>query len=696
MGRHVARHMGANLVHFMWMTWWRIPNSIDDNDRSIAYNAYSVSDETLLWGSDGVDLCQFCQFPVLSRPGFVEIVSDAGNAVHATMHQREDIASPYNPWHMQFPIVGNVLHVSNGLGGWDVSSCDEVFWPRISHTETGSANFDHIIAMENSNYCTRNLVYYWRYNISADLWEGPVVIDSTSGPATYVIETDPNSQRCAIVLQTANEPQFNGLNNVAYYESQTVGSGWLNGSELGNVNKRLISNYSEPDGSQAWEHIAAAYDHDGVLHVVFDEANDLPNMRIRHWNSHRGSITTVAIADWLDAGMNWPNTDMPLSKVTVGIGDGSTTCGGVTNEDFLYVVYTRLAGPTEEEQEDVSASGYFNGELYLNVSSNSGNSWSVPVNLTNTKTPGCNPGLADPNSGLPQNPDSVCRSEHWASINKTISDIDVVFISDLDAGAVPLGEGTWQLNPVHYLRLPGGTDNASYLCPNTTAMLTSTYYPPPDDACGIHASGSDTVFNSALNIVVFGGTPVSGRVRVVYTNPPAPESDWLQVGGLQIVPFSLHPLSMSQPWIEGVTMVAAGLARGTYNAEIRVEQSDSTLPPFDIHMVAFNVDPCGCIADPACDGATNVQDIVAVIDAAFRGAPESPDAFCTAVPLNASGVTDVNCSGTTDVVDVVSAVGVAFRGLNATSTFCSPCANQPETTNSLRTAHRAGDRSPVY
>jgi hypothetical protein len=148
--------------------------------------------------------------------------------------------------------------------------------------------------------------------------------------------------------------------------------------------------------------------------------------------------------------------------MTLGIGDGSTTCsagpGVRSNRNYLYVLYTQFGGPTPEEQADHSLGGYMNGELYLTASENGGDYWSVPVNLTNTKTPGCNP-------------DSpyleLCASEHWATIAKTVDDINIFYVLDYDAGAAVYGEGSRTYNRVMYLRLPGGGLDSPYLCPDS-------------------------------------------------------------------------------------------------------------------------------------------------------------------------------------------------------------------------------------
>jgi hypothetical protein len=77
---------------------------------------------------------------------------------------------------------------------------------------------------------------------------------------------------------------------------------------------------------------------------------------------------------------------------------------------------------------------------------------------------------------------------------------------------------------------------------------------------------------------------------------------------------------------------------------------------------------CGCHADPVCDATTNVQDVVSVLNVAFRGAADTVDPQCSHV-----GRADLNCDCVVSVVDVVNIINHAFRG--DTSPFCNPCAN---------------------
>lgn len=77
---------------------------------------------------------------------------------------------------------------------------------------------------------------------------------------------------------------------------------------------------------------------------------------------------------------------------------------------------------------------------------------------------------------------------------------------------------------------------------------------------------------------------------------------------------------------------------------------------------------CPCHADPACNGLTDVVDVITVIGVAFRGNAPILDVDCFPNP---GGRTDVNCSGASDVVDVVRIIDAAFRG--QAPAFCNPC-----------------------
>jgi len=84
-------------------------------------------------------------------------------------------------------------------------------------------------------------------------------------------------------------------------------------------------------------------------------------------------------------------------------------------------------------------------------------------------------------------------------------------------------------------------------------------------------------------------------------------------------------------------------------------------------------DACAHHADPVADDVTDVFDIVAAVDIAFRAEPAIIHGDCPHAP---GGATDVDCNGTTNVFDVVRFVDVAFRS-GPPEMFCNPCECSP-------------------
>lgn len=573
-GYQVGRDAGANVVHFTWMTLEYLDQWMEA--RYVTYAAYRISDDSLLQGFGG----DYVGLGVLARAGYPNLAIGQGNTVHVALHQREDVPLPYSPWYLNFPIVGNTIHTDEEMT--TPSGCPEYLWPKVAvHTKTTDTDYVHYIAHDNVNDCPLNQLYYWRYDGWS--WQGPALIDTVGGIG-YAIAADPNSPGVAIVTHSLSEPGANGRNNLVCFESQTRGSGWLSGSELSFPSRHAVTSHSDGTGPQAWLHISAAYDNSSVLHIVWDEqryADSTNDVAIRHWNSSRQTIRPVALG-------YWPSPESPgwfslnLSKLTIGVGDGGTLCTGESNLNYLYVLYTRFAGPTPEEQADFSQEGYYNGELYLNVSRDNGATWSPPRNLTSTKTPNCNPGAADTIAGIPVRTDSVCRSEHWATIGQSVSDIDIFFISDVDAGAAVRGEGNWLLNPVMYLRIPGGTPDADFLCPqlapNMAVFVSFTV------ECEYHAAPGEVKSDETLTIMNIGNATLSGSISVI-------DAPWLTVvggGGFVLSPGS-------NDLILPLTMNATSLGEGLYSGTIRITHNDSAQPnPYDIPIDFFVIADFNC------------------------------------------------------------------------------------------------------
>jgi len=97
---------------------------------------------------------------------------------------------------------------------------------------------------------------------------------------------------------------------------------------------------------------------------------------------------------------------------------------------------------------------------------------------------------------------------------------------------------------------------------------------------------------------------------------------------------------------------------------------DSVVVPVHLHLNTTAACVARCHGDPQCDGVATVQDVVKVVNVAFRGGAPIPDPS-RQCPYE---TTDVNCDGSTNVIDVVKLTNVAFRSANPATEFCRPCA----------------------
>lgn len=89
---------------------------------------------------------------------------------------------------------------------------------------------------------------------------------------------------------------------------------------------------------------------------------------------------------------------------------------------------------------------------------------------------------------------------------------------------------------------------------------------------------------------------------------------------------------------------------------------------FDYVLQQASFCSCWCLADPTCDGATDILDVVGTVTVAFRGGATTKMLDCQGLER-----TDADCSGSTDVIDVVKTINVAFRGADRATEFCTPC-----------------------
>ena len=113
------------------------------------------------------------------------------------------------------------------------------------------------------------------------------------------------------------------------------------------------------------------------------------------------------------------------------------------------------------------------------------------------------------------------------------------------------------------------------------------------------------------------------------------------------------------------------IAPGSHLAFVDCSADTMLVPRFTKGVLTIGGGPapcaCACVADPRCDGTTDIIDVIAVINTAFRGGGATFDPGC------ANSREDVDCNGHVDVADVGRVISVAIRGADPGTMYCSPC-----------------------
>ncbi|MCK4223813.1 MAG: hypothetical protein KAX39_01450 [candidate division Zixibacteria bacterium] len=275
----------------------------------------------------------------------------------------------------------------------------------------------------------------------------------TSCSITPVVVVSPVSRRVAVAyLKPACDGSCDYLSDIYYIESMNNGEDWL--SDCANwppTPYKVIEYGCGLPNERAYSDLNATYDYNDSLHIVwvtcgFDPTNPgyyQPGVaRLYHWSKKDG-ITTIHSAIWegTDPGVHNVN----IAKMSISAKDPIYHPGG--DSVYVFCIWTQF------DTADQSASDMTNGDIYGCGSFDGGNTWGHAFNLTNTKTPGCNPG--------------ECVSEHWSSLAQNMydGDLHIQYICDLDAGGAIMDETEWMEVPVYYLHLkwePGPPINTFY------------------------------------------------------------------------------------------------------------------------------------------------------------------------------------------------------------------------------------------
>ena len=572
--RVAAGDATSTCVHFAWTSADNAENL--PNGRLIAYEAWDI----------GHGIPASTTFIVENRPQYPSLSVDGENLAGLSFMDREDPALPYSVWSAKFPIPCGSLSLISSPG----FASGELLYP--VHEVGGAGNIVHVLAARaNSSASCPSGCYdllYFRYDPAGGIWSGPVLIAPVDKLA-YTIVASKTSNKVAIAYLTPKTSGSPAQGNVAYLESVNGGLTWP-------ASPTIVTSYSACTAGdysiceRGENDITAAYDNADKLHIVWPTRWTMGILLdiitwsdLWHWSSATGTINKIVQGD--DASVSsLSDGDLTLAKPSLGVGNGDIQCEDASsNLDYLYVVYTKFGGQTLPERNDLSAKGFLNGELYFTRSKDHGQTWTPPTNLTNTRTPGCDPALGSP-----------CQSEHWASIAREVGNrANITYIDDHDAGAAVAGDGSWTANEVIYNpicsalaapclpQLPGLDLNClRYLTQENLAKFQDCirrrgrFVPvlPGEKAAG---SANSTAFIEAdtLRLNNTGTAPLTATVSVEYTLPPSPPQ-WLTVNG------SLNALLTIPPGGEGDYEMRwrNDLPVDTYLATVSVYYTDGTGP----------------------------------------------------------------------------------------------------------------------
>ena len=269
---------------------------------------------------------------------------------------------------------------------------------------------------------------------------------------TWALVADFDS--CATLSQFVRASNNSGSNKIVFVHTQyitdTVAAGQLDNNVyyMLSIDGGLtwgahtnITNYQPNDSIRAYCNVNAIFDLNDNLHITWAGRKVTDNYyeasKIFHWDETSNNITVVNPPSgfYNEPGGWWITTTgggdpgawrMPVDQPQLVIhNNGTLSCLYHGNDDY----------------NDHSAAGYFNGELYWSGSVDNGATWPWFMNLTNTRSPGASPG--------------ECCDEDYMTVvpvgNGCVAPLfpfNFTFIEDKDAGAAIYSEGIETENPV--------------------------------------------------------------------------------------------------------------------------------------------------------------------------------------------------------------------------------------------------------
>ncbi len=307
------------------------------------------------------------------------------------------------------------------------ASPGRLYWPYIVVDRN---NYIHIVSTENTERRIQRMAYT-RSQDGGATWINLQLVDTVQ-VISSVLDASPVSNRVILAYSKTQDTTTQWNNDIVYF-SASSGTNW--DWRYGMIN---VTDYGNDDDLLwAYTDLDAIIDYNDYVHIIWNAQWVTDSIYYKtylfHYSEETGEITEITHHPdslWANISGVW---NRPVCKMNLGV---------IEDDQFSSAVFVTW---TQFDTSDVSAAGYGNGELYTSFSLDGGSTWSVPVDLTNSHSPGCFPG--------------ECESDHWSSLADRVELIDnrfaklrYTYINDRDAGAVIQDppEGVATDNPVIY------------------------------------------------------------------------------------------------------------------------------------------------------------------------------------------------------------------------------------------------------
>ncbi len=353
---------------------------------------------------------------------------------------------------------------------------DSVIYPNAA---VDHRDYLHVFSVEQISDSWYKRIYYSRSGVAATAPTFQMTtfqIAETTMTNTCLVVASRNTNRVIMAwpkpFDTNSPAEIDYNNNLCFVQTTNSNFTW-NFSNPTNV-----THFTESDSFRFDNDATAIFDNQNHLHIVYVIRGGFPvvsdsipgtnaSCLLMHWCETDPTVTDIVADGW------WlPSDTHPALPYQSTIARPALSIA--TNGD-LYCVFCRYA------RFDTSANGWGCGDIWATVSSDNGNNWYYPTNLTNTPA----------NAGTAGN----VHSEIFPSVQE-VTNNDSLYISYLDdraGGTAELATNSpeWTLNQVNVKIVRTNVVHRDSLLPTTSDWwYTSAYPPTPDGLTITHSNGN--------------------------------------------------------------------------------------------------------------------------------------------------------------------------------------------------------------